>query len=328
MSEFKSIFASELSEFLLLKKKTITKSSALHYVRILTDFDLFIADRNISEKIIKEPLVSDWIHTLCGRLTAKTVSNYVSLLRQFSEYLKFCGYPVFIPESLPKYVNNYMAYLFSDSEIEKIIRTADNTPVKRSIPSSRYNRYTFPMLLRMLIGCGLRLNETLSLKVGDVNFRDGVLLMRQTKNNKQRLVPMDNSLNEMLKRYSVVMGIANNPEAWLFPTDKPENHMPSNAAYRLFHNTLVDSGIYVKPEPHTRGQCLHCFRHLFTIKSFAKAECDGLSVSDAVPFLSVYLGHFDINGTERYLRFFGDMFPEHTHRFEDYADGAFFGRLV
>jgi integrase len=147
--------------------------------------------------IITEPLVSDWIHTLCERLTAKTVSNYVSFLRQFSEYLKFCGYPIFIPESLPKYVNNYMAYLFSDSEIEKIIRTADNIELKRTVSSSKYSRYTFPMLLRLLIGCGLRLNETLSLKVGDVNFKDGVLLMKQTKNNKQRLVPMDDSLNEI-----------------------------------------------------------------------------------------------------------------------------------
>jgi hypothetical protein len=85
MPEFKSVFALELSEFLILKQKTITKSSALHYVRILSDFDLFITDRNISEKIITEPLVSDWIQTLCERLTAKTVSNYVCFLRQFSE---------------------------------------------------------------------------------------------------------------------------------------------------------------------------------------------------------------------------------------------------
>jgi integrase len=170
MPELKSIFALELSEFLELKQKTITQSSAKHYVRILTDFDLFIADRNISEKII---------------------------------------------------------------------RIADNIPVNRAVPSSGYSRYTFPMLLRLLIGCGLRLNETLSLKVGDVNFKDGVLLMKQTKNNKQRLVPMDDSLNEMLKRYS----------------------------------------------------------------------------------------HFDMNGTERYLKFFGDMFSEHTHRFEDYANGVFSGGL-
>lgn len=78
-----------------------------------------------------------------------------------------------------------------------------------------------------------------------------------------------------------------------------------------------------KPEPHKRGQCLHCFRHLFAVKSFTQAERSGRPVDESVPFLSVYLGHFDMDGTEKYLKFGGDMFPEYTEMFETYADGVF-----
>ena len=41
------------------------------------------------------------------------------------------------------------------------------------------------------------------------------------------------------------------------------------------------------------------------------------------PFLSVYLGHHDMDETEKYLKFNGDMFPEYMGLFEDYATGVF-----
>jgi integrase len=245
----------------------------------------------------------------------------------FLKYLRFCGYPVYVPECLPKYTNNYMAYLFSDSEVEKIFHAADKLEFADGKPSACYCRYTFPMMLRMQYGCGLRLGETLSMKVGDVNFDSGILLMKNTKNNKQRIVPMDVSLTRMLRRYCAAMGITGNPGAWLFPTDNPEQHMSLATADYLFRKILVDTKIYISPEPNTRGQCLHCFRHLFTVKSFAKAERDGRPVNDSVPYLSVYLGHFDMDGTERYLKFSGDMFPEYTWQFESYTSGVFSGGL-
>ncbi|MFR7973410.1 MAG: hypothetical protein ACLU8C_13875 [Lacrimispora saccharolytica] len=70
-------------------------------------------------------------------------------------------------------------------------------------------------------------------------------------------------------------------------------------------------------------QCLHCFRHYFAIHSFAQAEQNGLPAEDSVPFLSVYLGHHDMDETEKYLKFSGDMFPEYIELFEDFASGVF-----
>lgn len=62
---------------------------------------------------------------------------------------------------------------------------------------------------------------------------------------------------------------------------------------------------------------------IFAIHSFAQAEKNGRSTDDSVPFLSVYLGHHDMDETEKYLKFNGDMFPEYMGLFEDYATGVF-----
>lgn len=72
-----------------------------------------------------------------------------------------------------------------------------------------------------------------------------------------------------------------------------------------------------------RGACIHCFRHVFAIKSFKLAEEHGSKITDAVPFLSTYLGHDSLYETEKYLKFSGELFPNTMAKFEAYTDAIF-----
>lgn len=125
------------------------------------------------------------------------------------------------------------------------------------------------MLLRMLLGCGFRLGEPLTAKVKDVNFSSGIILIRHAKNNKQRAIPMNETLTEMLERYCIAMGIKAEPESYLFPSPVKEGAAASKGIFDLrFRNLLMETGLYVPGKAHSRGQCLHCFRHYFAIHSF------------------------------------------------------------
>jgi len=200
----------------------------------------------------------------------------------------------------PKYSDSYVPYIFSDTEFTMILQAADAAESKTNRPNCRYTHISFSMLLRLLYGCGLRLGETLNLRISDVNFERGFLLMRKPKNKKQRIVPMHESLTQILLRYCAAMELIGKPEAFLFPGAKPGQHISDGAVLKRFHDILKLTGIYVPPAPHERGQCLHCLRHLFAVKSFAQAEQNGRSTSDSIPYLSVYLGHYDMDGTEKY----------------------------
>ncbi len=323
MSAFKSIFKDELEEHIALRNTTSALNTRINIRVALSNFDRYLVEIGVIEKTIDEGIVNGWIKQLLEINTSRTVSVKVSILRKFLEYLRFCEISVFIPRR-PKCTDSYVPYLFSEDEIEKIFHTVDTLEYVKSRPTSRYVRFMFPMLLRLLYGCGLRLSETLSLQISDVNLDDGVLWLKHTKCNKQRFVPMSKSLTEILRGYIAAMGLANNPNAFVFPAGKTDKkHFHRRAAEFVFIQILQAAGIYVKPEPHKRGQCLNCFRHLFAVKSFAQAEKNGRLIDDSVPFLSVYLGHSDMNGTEKYLKFNGDMFPEYIERFESYGDGVF-----
>lgn len=54
------------------------------------------------------------------------------------------------------------------------------------------------MFLRLMFGCGLRIGETLSLKIKDVDFGIGVLTLRHAKGDQQRLVPMHCTLTNII----------------------------------------------------------------------------------------------------------------------------------
>ena len=321
MKEFQSIFKDELAEYLEACNGTIGEAAFRNTHRVLLSFDSLLAGENAEE--ISETLINQWIRGLRPTNSPKTVSDKVSYLRKFLRHLRYKGYCVFMPDC-PKTSDNYVPYIFSDEEIHTLLESADNWAGRHVSPKARQTALEFCMLLRMLLGCGFRLGEPLAAKVKDVNFHAGTILISHAKNNKQRVVPMDKTLTGMLERYCIAMGIKAKPESYLFPASRNEGAAVSKGTFDLrFRNLLQETGLYAPGKPHSRGQCLHCFRHYFAIHSFAQAEKNGRPVDDSVPFLSVYLGHHDMDETEKYLKFSGDMFPEYTGLFEDYAVGVF-----
>ena len=312
-----SIFRTEIAEYLALRKRVLSPGSFAIDCRIANSFDSHLVQRNKQELCVTEEDVITWIQPLYDRLARRTVANQVGFLRMLLKHFQYKGISVYMPP-YPTVPESYIPYLFSAEELQKIFDAADNMPF-----GSKFIQMEMPMLLRMLYSCGFRLGELLAARIGDVDFRHGVILLRDTKNRRQRIVPLGDPLTAILNRYCLAMDLLGAPNNYLFPAKDRARHLSQSTADSWFREILIRTGVYVQPEKHTRGQCLHCFRHLFTVKAFAQAEQDGRLVNDSIPFLSVYLGHFDMDATEKYLKFSSDMFPEHTFLFEAFAADVF-----
>ena len=318
MSEYKSIVGAELQEYLSIRKMTLTPESLRIDRHSLGDFDGYFAKSGTIEKSITEEVINGWIAHLKTKNHSRTVSHKVSCLRCFLKYLRYSGIPVFMPRC-PKHHEDYVPYIFSDDEMATIFKCADNASGNGGTVD-----FQVAMLIRLLYGCGLRHGEALNLIRSDVDFSHGTLLMRQSKNKKQRIVPMHQSLSEVLMQYCVAMKIFNKPDALLFPVANANLSAREENMRMKFRAVLKAAEIYTPTtKRYQRGQCIHCLRHVFAVKSFAQSEQNGRSSLDSVPYLSVYLGHFDMDGTEKYLKFSSDIFPEHTKMFETFSLGIF-----
>ena len=217
----------------------------------------------------------------------------------------------------------YVPYIYSDDEIDRIIQVADSFKAPHAVKNI-YIESEMPMLVRLLLCCGLRLGEALNLKVGDIDFDRNVLVLRVTKKYKQRLVPFVESLSDIIYRYCAAMGISGDSEAYLFPTINPDVHLQTNSARNYFKEILKSAGIQNNEERrYQRGACLHCFRHTFAVKSFDKNNRNNGKAFESVPFLSTYLGHDSLYETEKYLKYSSNHFSDTLSKFEAFAEDLF-----
>lgn len=313
---FKSIYSFELNQYYTLRSSTLSMSALQHEECYLRRFDDYLSETVKEKGILNEDCITKWIGRLRGK--SSSIENQVIVIRQFLKYLELSGEKVFMPV-IPKVHDDYVPYLFSDDELKRIFNSADNI-VQRAHNTDSYLVYEFPVILRLLYSCGLRIGETLNLRYSDVDFNAGVLHMKNTKGDKERLVPMSAEMTDILIQYCIAMNVTVQGDNFLFPSYlNRDKHISDRSVKHRFEYILKENEISLpNRNKHERGPCLHCLRHVFAFKSFSKSENSGMRLDDAIPYLSIYLGHDSLNETAKYLKFSSELFPKAVTTFEEY----------
>lgn len=165
----------------------------------------------------------------------KTQHQRMSLIRQFAIFMNTLGYDAYIhPTEFIKLGKVFTPCIFTYDEISRIIKASDNLKICNCSP----NRHLiYPVLVRMLYGCGLRVSEALSLKVSDVNLGDSILTVTKSKFNKSRMVPMSASLTKICTDYAEKMHFGIKDSRYFFPAPD-KGRCIRNAIYVRFKHLL------------------------------------------------------------------------------------------
>jgi len=314
---YESIFATEIIQYLNLLSETGRRINKVQ--GSLRSLDKYLVSQGLVQKILNAEIISAWIKTKDVSVCTKAIN--IIYTKGFVKYLTSLGFEASCPET-PKRHSGYIPYIFSDAELERIITIADNFEAGKVLTRTAL---IFPVLLRVLYGCGLRLGEGLSLQWKDVDLENGVLTIRGAKNLKERFAPMDESLTKLLKSYRLLARSDGICGDYLFESNlNPGEPFRNNTFYEWFQKVLAASGIhYAKQNRWERGPCPHCLRHCFTLKSFLKSESEERSFEDTAPFLAAYLGHDSPVETEAYLRSSHTVYTQ-SHQRVDAAIGHLF----
>ena len=322
MSELNSVFREEIKTHLSIRESELSQEAYRHYRRTMLLFDEYLCRTKHDVKEIPESVIESWIKEVSEGISPNTSNLHVHYVRQLLLFLRNSGYSCFIPRTLMTH-DTYVPYLYSDEDIEKLFAAADSMDVTRA-RKNKYAEKEIPLILRLLYCCGLRIGETVNIKVGDLDFDRNLIILRVTKKYKQRLVPFGKDLAEILYRYCTGMGILNDSEASLFPAEDTYSHISANNVENYYRSIRKSAGISSDEPPKSgRGACLHCFRHSFAVRSFDKNEREGIKAGESVPYLSTYLGHDSLYETEKYLKYSGSYFEDALTKFEDYSGELF-----
>jgi len=235
-------------------------------------------------------------------------SNRVSIIRGLSAYMARMGYESYVvPHRLaPLKDYNYTPYIFSERELRLILSTIDRL-CENGI--SKHSDLIFPIVFRILIGCGTRITETLRIERKDVDLDNGTLFLHHTKNGKERVIPMAASLVEKCRLYRKKCQIYRRftISPWFFPNMEGAPYS-SSTAYKLFRKALTISGISHGGKG--KGPRLHDLRHTYAVRVLNRWVSQGKNLTTALPYLAIYMGHEGLKASQHYLRLTASMFPE------------------
>lgn len=233
----------------------------------------------------------------------RTMARRIIVLRQFALFLSNLGYDEYIPACRAKINRHlYVPYIFTPEQLRCFFAECENI---KSYPLSNQH-LVYPAVYRLLYGCGLRISEALALKKKNVDLEQGIVTIRASKFDKDRLIPMSSSLTRYLKDYSLKIHILSTPEDFFF-MKRDKTAFSSDIVYGNFRKILWKIGI--SHGGRGRGPRLHDFRHTFAVYSLNQMVRQGMDLYCALPILSTYLGHASVAATEGYVKLTGETYP-------------------
>ena len=270
---------------------------------LLKQLDLLIAKEQLEKIVLTKEAVMLWTRKRPNEQESTRIGR-ICLVRGFAEYMVRLGYEAHVfsklATSLDRY--SYVPYIFSKEELRNIFIICDSYPISDISP----NRHLIlPLLFRMLYGCGLRISEAVNIKNEDVDLVDGTLTIRDTKFGKNRIVPMAESLVERCRQYTKTVHVLGNNSDFFFPSPYG-GHYSEATVYKLFRKILWKAKI-----SHTgKGPRIHDLRHSHSVHCLKQWVLNGDDLTNLLPYLSKYLGHNDLRGTQHYLRLTADLYPK------------------
>ncbi len=214
--------------------------------------------------------------------------------------------------------NAFIPFVFSPDQIDKLLSAVQS--FIRKDPVCFFKDYSVYMAILLLARCGMRISEPLRLKPDHYRNNEGTIYIEKTKFSKDRLIPVPEAvISEMSNYLAMRKAFVQDQTSYLLPGQNGHT-LSTNRIYKVFGQAVKDIGIdqprrtianttFGNPTPHS-------LRHSFAINTMKRIKQQGKSPQNALPILSVYLGHSKYRYTAVYLKV---VDAEHRQGLVDFA---------
>jgi len=322
-SNFASPFAEDMTAFLKYKRQ-------LRKSYVTEAFDIRLFDRYLCQLEIREKqqVTNRVVEAFLNSRPRKTSRSYNSLLGTLRRFFAWLVLQETISES-PVSVQPKRRgiarrpFILSCAQVEHLLNAAANLRTTKHAPR---RGHTYRMIFALLYTLGLRVSEVTNLKMKDVDLERHLLIIRETKFLKSRLVPFGPNLAERIVTYiGACCANARTPEQPLFSFDLKRNHPIARGSIGSTFRLLIP---YLKLQlrPGESNPRLHDLRHSMAVGTLLRWYQEGKDPSNLLLQLSTYLGHSDISSTAVYLEMTEELLHAAGQRFEKFANPLIGGK--
>lgn len=317
---FESVLADPITRYLAAKRSMgccfNTEDRAL---RLL---DRYLADQGVQRIADVTSQRLEAFLASRARTTGTSYNNLLGVVRRLFEWMvdqqELATSPLTARTRRPS--TRRLPYLYDPATIRQLLEYAAELPNGTRAPQ---RGPTYATIFALLAGLGLRIGEVSRLQCGDVDLQRDVLLVRNSKFGKSRLVPFGSRLATRLRAYAALrekrLGVPI-PEAPFF-TWNGRSTIATNSIRNAFRDHLVPR-LALKVPSGTRVPCVHGLRHSFAVRTLLRWYRDGIDPQARLNHLSTFLGHVGPHSTAVYLTITSELLEAANQRFEAFASPA------
>ena len=229
-----SLFARYMADtFKIHSAKDVTAEHLRAYMRSLSERGKY--EMSAEEKPVNFP---ERRRDYGKKISDTTISNYTRNIKAFYSHLQAEGE---LRKNPMKKVQNVkpqrkMKVMLEDNELKQFFRAFD---------VSKFDQYRDWIIARTIFDTGSRISELLAIVPADIDLRANAILLRETKNNKQRFVYFSDRTRRQLKSWLNYKDRYSDSE-FVFPTIHGNKHKIESVE-RSFRLRSKDVGLQVTP---------------------------------------------------------------------------------
>jgi integrase len=168
---------------------------------------------------------------------------------------------------------------------------------------------------------GLRIRETLSIQLRDMDMDNNTVTIRETKFFKSRIVPFNAQVGDIVQdflNWRIRHKHGEHLQSPLFSLkDKPiQVHLIDH----IFD--VIRKQVGIKRDDTARQPRIQDLRHTFAVNRLTCWYGEKRNVQQMLPLLSTYMGHVQLSSTSVYLTMTTNLLQEANTLFEKYARGG------
>lgn len=319
-TDWRSFLGPEIAAFLAYKRSLRRRYATEEHTFVL--FDAYLVQQGVTTLAAITPALIDAFLRSRPRTRPRSYNHLRGTVGRLFAYLVTRGVladsPLRSPPRRVRYVRT--PFIFTAADAQRLLALAKALPSDGGTQDRGHVYYVF---FALLYGLGLRVGEACRLRVGDVDRERQLLVIREAKFYKDRLVPFGPKLGVLLadhlrQREATLRG--DHPEDAPLLCLRGGRSVHPGTVSQTFHALVprlqlsIPSGI--------SPPRLHDLRHAFAVGTLARWYRQGLDPQTRLLALSTFMGHVDVSSTAVYLTITPELLDLANRRFQTFAAPA------
>ena len=248
-----------------MRSKRYSESTVTTYSEALKSFLVFYREKPVAEINNEDVIIYNNDYILKKKLSSSYQNQTVNAIKLF--FITVRGTKIDIDKIHRPKRAKLLPNVLSKEEVKLILNAHNNIKHK--------------MMLSMIYSCGLRCGELLALEPVHIDSRRNIVLLKNSKGKKDRIVPLSAKILEMLRDYYKVY----KPKFYLFEGQTVGLQYDARSLQLILKQALQKSGI-------TKPVTLHWLRHSYATHL--------LESGTDLRYIQELLGHNSSKTTEIY----------------------------